>query len=89
MDLVIYAWSKTLSLCITGGYDIPKGAILAPNTWSMHLDEKNWPQPDAFLPERWLDENGKYVFNQSGFMVLVHVIILVALSVASNIISCL
>ena len=32
------------------------------------MDEKNWPDPEAFLPERWLDENGQYVFQQHGFV---------------------
>lgn len=37
------------------GYFIPKGSIVMANWWSIHYDEKYYPQPDKFLPERWLD----------------------------------
>ena len=37
-------------------------------TWSAHFDEELWPDPEAFKPERWLDENGQYVFQQNGFL---------------------
>lgn len=53
---------------LAGDYDIPKGTTLASNTWSIHFDERYWRDPEAFLPERWLDENGKYVFQQNGFV---------------------
>ena len=55
-------------VCVSAGYHIPKGTALASNTWSIHLDERNWKDPEAFLPERWLDENGKYIFQQNGFV---------------------
>jgi cytochrome P450 len=51
-----------------GKYDIPKGTTLVQNTWSIHFDPKHWHDPEAFLPGRWLDNQGKYVFQQSGFM---------------------
>jgi len=51
-----------------GGYHLPKGTALVCNTWSIHMDEKNWHDPEAFLPERWLDENGQYVYQQQGFV---------------------
>ena len=50
------------------GYDIPKGTALIANTWSVHFDERHWKDPEAFLPERWLDENGQYLYQQNGFV---------------------
>ena len=37
-------------------------------TWAVHHDERVWPDPDSFRPERWLDENGQYIFQQNGFL---------------------
>jgi cytochrome P450 len=36
------------------GYHIPKGSIILPNHWSMHLDGDTFNQPEEFRPERWL-----------------------------------
>ena len=57
-----------LVLSCADGYDIPKGAMVMNNTWAVHHDERVWPDNEAFLPERWLDDDGKYVFQQNGFL---------------------
>ena len=41
------------------GYHIKKGAILFPNLWFIHHDEKLWHDPWNFRPERFLDSNGE------------------------------
>ncbi|KAL1750225.1 cytochrome P450 [Schizophyllum commune] len=41
------------------GYTIPCGSIVIPNVWSMAHDEKAYPDPYAFKPERYLDVDGK------------------------------
>ena len=52
-----------------GGYDIPKGILVMSNVYSMHFDEKEWDDPHAFLPERWIDQNtGEYIFQENGFI---------------------
>lgn len=36
------------------GFFIPKGSIVMANWWSIHYDPKYYPEPDRFLPERWI-----------------------------------
>ncbi len=37
------------------GYRVPKGTIVGMSSWMMHRDPNIWPEPEKFLPERWLD----------------------------------
>ena len=43
------------------GYSIPKGTTVLTNLWSLHHDPEIWVDPDAFRPERFLDEEGNFV----------------------------
>ncbi|XP_066291900.1 cytochrome P450 2J4-like [Branchiostoma lanceolatum] len=45
------------------GYHIPKQTIVIPSIWSVHHDEKLFPQHDKFDPARFLDEKGQYKKN--------------------------
>jgi cytochrome P450 len=38
-------------------YFIPKDTFILVNMWSAMQDEQQWPEPDQFRPERFLDEN--------------------------------
>jgi len=40
-------------------YYIPKGAIVIANIWAMSRDQARYPDPDKFIPERFLDKEGK------------------------------
>ncbi|XP_021941664.1 probable cytochrome P450 304a1 [Zootermopsis nevadensis] len=42
-----------------GGYNIPKDTIMIVNLWSFHNDPDFWGDPEAFRPERFLDERGQ------------------------------
>ncbi len=37
-----------------GGYDLPAGTVVAPCVPLIHNDERNYPEADKFLPERFL-----------------------------------
>lgn len=39
------------------GYFIPKGTTVVGNPWSIHRDEETYPEPEKFLPERFIDFN--------------------------------
>ncbi|TBU42969.1 cytochrome P450, partial [Dichomitus squalens] len=41
------------------GYRIPKGSIVLSNIWSYSRDERYYPDPEAFRPERFLTEERK------------------------------
>ncbi|KIM47265.1 hypothetical protein M413DRAFT_23489 [Hebeloma cylindrosporum] len=40
------------------GYFMPKGTIVLGNIWAMTHDEKSYPKPFAFKPERFFDKHG-------------------------------
>ncbi|KKY27778.1 putative cytochrome p450 [Diplodia seriata] len=40
---------------VYGGYFIPKGAWVQGNVWAMHHHEREFPEPDRFAPERFLE----------------------------------
>jgi cytochrome P450 len=47
------------------GYAIGKGSIVVVSPWLLHHDPRWWPEPEAFRPERWLDddpERPRYAF---------------------------
>ncbi|KDR66581.1 hypothetical protein GALMADRAFT_147803 [Galerina marginata CBS 339.88] len=41
---------------VYGGYCIPKGALVIANAWAMLYDEKEYPDPSVFKPERFLQD---------------------------------
>ena len=42
-----------------GGFDVPKGTMVMINHWALHHDPKAWENVDDFIPERFLDKDGK------------------------------
>jgi cytochrome P450 family 2 subfamily U polypeptide 1 len=43
------------------GYQIPKGTLVCLNISSILMDEREWPEPQKFEPERFLDGDGKFI----------------------------
>ncbi|XP_041477576.1 cytochrome P450 2J4-like [Lytechinus variegatus] len=43
------------------GYTIPKGAIIMANLWKVFNDGNLWKNPDAFKPERFLNQAGELI----------------------------
>ncbi|KAI9433752.1 cytochrome P450 [Lactarius indigo] len=42
------------------GYFIPKGAVIIANAWAILHDPDLYPDPEAFNPDRFLDEDGMF-----------------------------
>ncbi|EPQ55060.1 cytochrome P450 [Gloeophyllum trabeum ATCC 11539] len=50
------------------GYFLPGGTIVSSQPWTLHrFDTATFPDPEAFIPERWLDEEGKAERNRLFF----------------------
>nr|XP_053655244.1 cytochrome P450 2L1-like [Cherax quadricarinatus] len=58
----------TVSDTRLGGYNIPKGTVVASAAAAIHHDPRYWDHPDEFQPERWLDSEGKFVSKKEGFL---------------------
>jgi len=41
-----------------GPITIPKDTRTSVNIWAIHHDPKNWPEPEKFMPERFLSNKG-------------------------------
>ncbi|CAH1784639.1 unnamed protein product [Owenia fusiformis] len=52
---------ETMNDVTLNGYFIPKGTQVWPNLFGLHHDERYYPEPWAFKPERFLDNNGEVI----------------------------
>ena len=59
----LYSLGLTLFImmvyCVSAGYDIPKNTNVFINHWGLHHDPRKWEKSDDFIPERYLDKDGK------------------------------
>ncbi|MPC47869.1 Cytochrome P450 2L1 [Portunus trituberculatus] len=44
------------------------GAVLNTAIFTIHNDPRYWDKPEEFKPERWLDQDGKFVTKKEGFL---------------------
>ncbi|KAI0367639.1 O-methylsterigmatocystin oxidoreductase [Pilatotrama ljubarskyi] len=49
-------WHRAIEEDNYKGYRIPAGCILVPNAWAMSQDEDEFPEPERFMPERYLKD---------------------------------
>lgn len=47
------------------GYRIPKGTMIVPLQWAVHMNEKTWNNPKDFDPTRFLNEEGRFVKHEA------------------------
>ena len=52
--------SSTADIRLENGYIIPKETMIFPNLHRITRNSQVFEDPNAFKPERFLDENGKY-----------------------------
>ncbi|KAG1748504.1 cytochrome P450 [Suillus paluster] len=50
---------RTTKEVIWGKYYIPTGTTVVGNHWCISRDPEVFPEPDAFKPERWIDDRGR------------------------------
>ena len=43
-----------------GGWDVPSGSIVLGSPWIQHRDPASWERAASFVPERWLDDDGRF-----------------------------
>lgn len=64
-----------------GNYKIPKGAMVIPLQWAVHMDPNVWEDPDEYRPSRFLADDGslqkpqEFIPFQTGEHRLLHSII--------------
>ncbi|XP_006346716.1 cytochrome P450 CYP736A12-like [Solanum tuberosum] len=45
---------ESMEDCIIDGFNIPRGSRILVNTWAIGRDSEVWPEPEKFMPERFV-----------------------------------
>jgi sterol 22-desaturase len=67
VTMVPYTCTKAFP--ISEDYTVPAGSMVIPSFYNSLHDETVFPEPDKFLPERWMDENGSANSNPKNYLV--------------------
>jgi len=59
---------KAIENTKVGGYDIPKGTMIAANIYQVHHDPEVWGDPAIFRPERFINPDGTCMQRHESFM---------------------
>jgi cytochrome P450 len=58
----VYAFGReALDDCEIGGFHVPRKTTILMSQWVVQRDPRWFPEPEKFLPERWLDERAQQV----------------------------
>lgn len=50
---------RAIETTTLSGKTIPKGTIVLTNLYALHMDDNYWTNPKEFMPERFIDKDGK------------------------------
>lgn len=62
-------YKVTRAFPIKEGYTIPNNSMVIPSLYPSLQDPEVYPNPDQFIPERWLDPNGNANTNPKNYLV--------------------
>ena len=62
-------YKTTKAFPIADDYTVPAGSMVIPSFYNALHDPEVFPEPDAFLPERWLDPAGSASANPRNYLV--------------------
>lgn len=62
-------YKTTKAFPISDDYVVPSGSMVIPSFYTSLHDPEVYPDPDAFIPERWLDPNGSANQNPRNYLV--------------------
>ena len=62
-------YKTTKAFPISEDYTVPANSMVIPSFYNSLHDPEVFPQPDEFLPERWLDPNGSANQNPRNYLV--------------------
>jgi cytochrome P450 len=51
---------RTLTDVELDGWTLPAGSLCVASQWALHRDPRFWCDPEAFRPERWLTQDGRF-----------------------------
>ncbi|CAN6363187.1 unnamed protein product [Urochloa humidicola] len=54
--LLLPHWAEPETQILGGRYTVPKGARVVVDVWAIGQDGEAWPEPDKFMPERFVEE---------------------------------
>ncbi|KAK7445153.1 RNA polymerase C-22 sterol desaturase [Stygiomarasmius scandens] len=67
--VMMVPYKATRDFPLSENYTVPAGSMVIPAYYPSLHDPKVYPDPDSFIPERWLDPNGMANTNPQYFLV--------------------